>query len=144
MQKHYENRGFLHIFSIMPHDKNWAWKPTGISFKPTSRKEHRKQKHSPRFRDPFFLSREWLELRYAVLKKHGAQCQCCGATRLDGAVLNVDHIKPRSKFPELALCEDNLQVLCARCNRGKGAWDETDWRSLDEDARQHMRDILAS
>src|SRR5262249_39926358 len=39
-----------------------------------------------------------------------------------------DHIKPRSKFPELELELGNLQVLCADCNLGKRAWDQTDWR----------------
>ena len=42
--------------------------------------------------------------------------------------MNVDHIKPRKKFPELALVEDNLQVLCGACNHGKGNWDQTNWR----------------
>jgi 5-methylcytosine-specific restriction endonuclease McrA len=42
--------------------------------------------------------------------------------------LNVDHIKPRRRFPELSLDPDNLQVLCGNCNTGKGSWDTTDWR----------------
>jgi 5-methylcytosine-specific restriction endonuclease McrA len=40
----------------------------------------------------------------------------------------VDHIVPRSKRPDLALDISNLQTLCGRCNRGKGSWDQTDWR----------------
>jgi 5-methylcytosine-specific restriction endonuclease McrA len=42
--------------------------------------------------------------------------------------MNVDHIKPRHKYPHLAMDESNLQVLCATCNAGKGGRDETDWR----------------
>ncbi len=42
--------------------------------------------------------------------------------------MHVDHIKPRRKYPELALSRSNLQVLCNLCNHGKGNWDETDWR----------------
>jgi hypothetical protein len=34
--------------------------------------------------------------------------------------LHVDHVKPRSKYPELALDLDNLQILCAACNTRKG------------------------
>jgi hypothetical protein len=46
-----------------------------------------------------------------AIKKHGAKCLCCGATPSDGIRINVDHIKPRKKFPHLALDLNNLQVL---------------------------------
>jgi len=78
--------------------------------------------------DDFLVSFEWRKLRMMALKKHGATCQCCGASRLTGAVIHVDHIKPRKLYPELALDIENLQVLCDVCNHGKGNWDMTDWR----------------
>ena len=81
--------------------------------------------------DAFLQSYEWRRLRMRALKKHGARCQCCGARPSDGAVMNVDHIKPRKVFPELALSLDNLQVLCGDCNHGKGNWDMTDWRGAE-------------
>ena len=64
----------------------------------------------------FYDSREWLDIRYRVLVKYGRECMCCGKTK---GVMNVDHIKPRSLYPELALEFDNLQVLCPDCNTGK-------------------------
>lgn len=76
----------------------------------------------------FYETDEWRELRYRALKLHGGCCQCCGNRPTRGNPLHVDHIKPRSKYPELALSLSNLQVLCADCNLGKRAWDETDWR----------------
>lgn len=76
----------------------------------------------------FLESYAWRKLRYKVLKERGARCECCGRTPNDGARMNVDHIKPRRKHPELALTEPNLQILCNECNHGKGNWDETDWR----------------
>lgn len=79
--------------------------------------------------DEFFASQEWLRLRYDALKANGARCQCCGARPTRERPLHVDHIKPRAKYPELALDISNLQVLCADCNLGKGARDSTDWRS---------------
>ncbi len=79
--------------------------------------------------DAFLSTYAWRKLRMEALKKYGARCQCCGATPADGAVMNVDHIKPRKKWPSLALDLNNLQVLCHDCNHGKGNWDETDWRS---------------
>lgn len=78
---------------------------------------------------PEFLSSfEWRAVRMMALKRHGNRCQCCGASPSTGAVLNVDHIKPRRYYPELALDVENLQILCHECNHGKGNWDSTDWR----------------
>lgn len=76
---------------------------------------------------PFYSSEAWLRLRYRVLVKNGRKCQACGVDGLETR-FHVDHIKPRSRFPALALEEANLQVLCEACNLGKGAWDMTDWR----------------
>ena len=77
----------------------------------------------------FYESLEWQRVRYEALKRHGGRCQCCGLRWRPEAPLHVDHIKPRSRFPDLALEVSNLQVLCGPCNRGKGASDYTDWRA---------------
>jgi 5-methylcytosine-specific restriction endonuclease McrA len=37
-------------------------------------------------------------------------------------------IKPRKTHPHLALSVSNCQILCSDCNKGKGNWDDTDWR----------------
>ena len=76
----------------------------------------------------FLSSYAWRKLRMEALKKYGTRCQCCGNSPKNGIVLNVDHIKPRRKYPELALDINNLQILCEECNHGKGNWDQTDWR----------------
>lgn len=79
--------------------------------------------------DDFLISFEWRATRMMALKKYGPVCQCCGASPKTGAVMNVDHVKPRKFFPSLALSLGNLQILCGDCNHGKGNWDATDWRS---------------
>lgn len=76
----------------------------------------------------FLSTYEWRKVRMQALKKYGPKCMCCGATPATGAVMNVDHIKPRKLFPSLALDVNNLQILCHDCNHGKGNWDQTDWR----------------
>lgn len=76
----------------------------------------------------FLETYEWRKLRMEALKKYGPKCMCCGATPQTGAVMNVDHIKPRKTWPSLALDINNLQILCHECNHGKGNWDQTDWR----------------
>lgn len=68
----------------------------------------------------FLASFEWRQLRFKALQKYGRRCQCCGASPGSGAVMNVDHVKSRRRFPELALDIGNLQVLCEDCNHGKG------------------------
>lgn len=67
----------------------------------------------------FLKSFEWRQLRLRAFEKYGRMCLCCGATPSNGVVLNVDHVKSRRLFPELALDIENLQVLCEDCNHGK-------------------------
>lgn len=76
----------------------------------------------------FLSTYAWRRLRMEALKKYGPKCMCCGATPANGAVMNVDHIKPRKFYPNLALDLNNTQILCHDCNHGKGNWDKTDWR----------------
>lgn len=89
----------------------------------------------------FLLSYEWRRVRLEVLKKYGARCQCCGASPDTGAVMNVDHIKPRKTHPELCLDISNLQVLCDACNHGKGNWDKTDWRPTEDKTYDPVADF---
>jgi len=74
----------------------------------------------------FYHSNLWMRLRYRVLKSQGRVCALCKTAE---GPFHVDHIKPRSKYPELQLVEGNLQVLCKSCNMGKSNIDQTDWRS---------------
>jgi 5-methylcytosine-specific restriction endonuclease McrA len=70
---------------------------------------------------------EWARLRYETIAKRGNACECCGRKPPE-VIIHVDHIKPVSKFPDRSLDPDNLQILCADCNLGKNAIDQTDWR----------------
>jgi predicted HNH restriction endonuclease len=81
--------------------------------------------------DSFYNSKEWRELRYRVIKKHGAMCMVCGRTPYEhDIIIHVDHIKPRSKFPALELDESNLQIMCEDCNVGKSNKDMIRWIDL--------------
>lgn len=102
----------------------------------------------------FHNSLAWRKVRYEVLRMSNGRCQCCGAHGSNTS-LHVDHIKPRSLYPMLALDPTNLQVLCADCNMGKGATDEINWMAARRDLQAiveasppdeqmaHIRDILA-
>lgn len=81
--------------------------------------------YSPGMGNNFYATREWRELRWKVLSTSTGQCSVCGRSKKShGVVLHVDHIKPRSRFPDLELVQSNMQVLCEACNLGKGAKDQ--------------------
>ena len=73
----------------------------------------------------FFHSQRWRALRYEAFRRYGKRCSLCGTEK---ATFHVDHIKPRSFFPELEYDIENLQILCRDCNLGKSNKDQTDWR----------------
>ena len=79
--------------------------------------------------DAFLATYEWRNLRIKALNLYGRRCMCCGDTPENGAIMNVDHIKPRRHYPELALDIRALQILCGPCNHGKGNELETDYRT---------------
>jgi hypothetical protein len=74
--------------------------------------------------DHFYSSKSWLTLRDKVLQHYDYFCMKCGS----GKEIRVDHIKPRSLFPELELSFDNMQVLCNTCNLHKSNKYFTDYR----------------
>jgi 5-methylcytosine-specific restriction endonuclease McrA len=69
-------------------------------------------------------------LRYKLIEQAKGICQACGAVPSSDNPLDIDHIVPRSKSKNGKVKnsldesvdvddESNLQVLCAKCNRGK-------------------------
>lgn len=70
--------------------------------------------------DMFLYSPEWAELRVLAREKYGLVCACCGRENSKRFPINMDHVKPRKFYPELALDINNLQPLCGPCNKRKG------------------------
>ena len=77
----------------------------------------------------FIQSPEWKALRLEAIKKYGSTCCKCGRKPSRRYPVNIDHIKPRRYYPELALDIDNLQPLCPPCNKKKGNKAPIDYRS---------------
>lgn len=66
----------------------------------------------------FYESWEWKEARYKAIKELGNSCMLCGANSKEVRIV-VDHIRPISKYWDLRLDAENLQILCNDCNMGK-------------------------
>jgi 5-methylcytosine-specific restriction endonuclease McrA len=115
----------------------WSWKPPtpppvkreSKNCKHQGKKAARREAISKLDNRDFYLSDEWRALRVRVLEKYDCKCMMCGRSpKAHGIVIHVDHIKPRSKYPELSLTFENLQLLCEDCNIGKCNKYSTDWR----------------
>src|SRR5690606_30267844 len=83
----------------------------------------------------FFKSQHWRHIRLQALSKNDGSCEACGKRVADGAQLHVDHILPRSIYPEFALTLNNLQILCKECNFGKGNVNTTNFKRRNEKAK---------
>lgn len=97
----------------------------------------------------FYKLPQWRALREKAFILLGDKCQCCGKTeKTSGKPLHVDHIKPRSKFPEFALHITNVQILCYKCNSAKSNTEYTDYRTNNQRilVEQYIKDktILSS
>lgn len=59
------------------------------------------------------------KLRWSILESGGFRCRVCGHGASAENPLHVDHIVPVSLGGKTV--PENLQILCSRCNLGKGA-----------------------
>ena len=75
------------------------------------------------------MTLEYRLWREAVFKRDNYTCVWCGDRNHDGRgetlVLNADHIKPFSLFPELRFSIDNGRTLCVPCHKTTGTWGRT-------------------
>ncbi len=65
--------------------------------------------------------KEWKQKQY---KKQQGKCAECSFVAHSAEYLEIDHIKPISTNPELAIDIKNLRLVCSPCNRKKGNKDK--------------------
>ena len=70
-------------------------------------------------------SKDYAIWRAAVFVRDNYTCQIC---HIRGGVLNVDHIKPFSLYPELRLAIDNGRTLCNSCHKQTDTFGFSAWR----------------
>ena len=67
------------------------------------------------FAKAFYLSKEWRRARAYVFNRDTGLCVRCGA--LGEIVHHKEHLTPENiSNPEIALSEDNLELLCRECH----------------------------
>lgn len=64
----------------------------------------------------FYNSLEWKALRRQAFERDNWTCRDCPQR---GGRLEANHIKPRSRFPDLKLVLDNIETLCKKCHDKK-------------------------
>ncbi|WP_171237561.1 MULTISPECIES: HNH endonuclease [unclassified Ruegeria] len=73
----------------------------------------------PKKTHPFYSSKAWKRLRTLAKRRDNYRCTNCGAdVRRPGSAI-VDHVKPRSTHPDLALFLPNLRTLCRPCDNAR-------------------------
>lgn len=77
----------------------------------------------------FYLSNRWLILKGKVRDLYKCGCMKCGNNKCE---IHIDHIFPRSLYPELQYSIHNLQILCKDCNMKKSNKNNTDYRTDEQ------------
>jgi len=79
--------------------------------------------------DSFYLTDSWLDIKRKVHKLYGPGCMKC---KKEGIETHIDHIMPRSIYPNLELDIHNLQILCKKCNMEKSNKNSIDYRTQEQ------------
>lgn len=74
-------------------------------------------------------TKRWQEFRKLIIQRDGGYCQRCKVkfNLINYENLQVHHIKPRSKYPELIYDEENCITLCRLCNLQLGTDEKLDF-----------------
>jgi 5-methylcytosine-specific restriction endonuclease McrA len=91
--------------------------PQHKSFVYQSYKKWRLDKYNKSSENLFYHSPEYKFLRLTVLKRDGYKCTNCGKSGSTNNALQLEHIKPKSLYPELIYELSNLRILCINCHK---------------------------
>ena len=112
---------FLHSLNVKAMRLDWSSKSLGMS-------DNKVADMLDLAHWSFTRSEEWRRVRRQAVERYGTTCAKCGREQSPGFPVNIDHIKPRRFYPDLALDIDNLQPLCGPCNKEKGNGPPVDYR----------------
>lgn len=74
-------------------------------------------------------SKRWKQFRRLIIQRDKGICQRCLAQKniFNNESLQVHHIKPRIKYPELMYDENNVITICKTCNLEIGTAETLDF-----------------
>lgn len=82
-----------------------------------------------RERDKELTTPRWSRYRDRIIERDGGKCMSCyikhGEYVMDN--LQVHHIKPRTKYPELMYEDTNVVTMCKQCNLIIGTKEQLDF-----------------
>lgn len=61
------------------------------------------------------------EIKRALIEETSGKCAYCEGTLLSVSFGDIEHIRPKSVFPELVVSWANLTLACSRCNSAKSS-----------------------
>jgi 5-methylcytosine-specific restriction endonuclease McrA len=123
---------FLSILKdIETSKKNYLIQDKKHSTEYTIKEKNRILEKNPKIKktDCFYISNRWLILKREVKNMYKCGCMKCGSINCE---IHVDHILPRSLYPELELNIHNLQILCKNCNEIKSNKQFNDYRTKEQ------------
>lgn len=93
------------------------------------RKEYQKQYEQRNQQNKEIRSARWSRKRKYIIKRDGGICQRCYIKYgiINSEDLQVHHIKPRIKYPELTYEDSNLICICRTCNLRLGTKEQLDF-----------------
>jgi 5-methylcytosine-specific restriction endonuclease McrA len=80
----------------------------------------------PKWKQWLKIRDEWIKLQEEKYGKNKLVCAICNRKNLHGftkdknKLATIDHILPKSEFPELWNVPSNFQISCYHCNMKKG------------------------
>ena len=93
------------------------------------RKAYIKQYEEKNSQNKELRTAKWARKRKYIINRDGGICQRCYIKYgiINNEDLQVHHIKPRIKYPELMYDDDNLICICGVCNRQLNIREELDF-----------------
>ncbi|WP_256819820.1 HNH endonuclease [Dietzia sp. Die43] len=80
-------------------------------------------------------------IKSALTRETHSKCAYCESYIAAVGYVNVEHIRPKSRFPRLVLEWTNLVSACSRCNTNKGDYYSSEYPLIDptsEDPSRHL------